>query len=79
MDLTNNYGYVNASYADIINKHWSVRGGLTYTENKDDINFNGQAFGDRTNGWHGKIAAALGWTCQTKFEHRIGDYEQSFL
>ena len=70
IDLTNDYKYFNASYRDIINDVWSVRGGLTYTTNTDDIVFNSFNFTDRTKGWHAKVAA--NWDGHSKLSLNAG-------
>ena len=36
-DITNNYRYGNASYQQSLNKTWSVRGGLSYTFNQNNL------------------------------------------
>jgi hypothetical protein len=34
----NRYAYVNASYKDALNDNWTIRGGVAYTNLKDDFN-----------------------------------------
>ncbi len=70
IELGNDYHYINASYKDILNKDWSIRGGLTYTSNVDDIQFNGQRFKDVSSGWHAK--AALNWDGHSKLSLNTG-------
>ena len=70
IDLTNNYQYVNLSYRDLLNNGWSVRGGLTFSSNTDDIVFNQMNFADHTQGWHAK--AALNWDGHSKLSLNTG-------
>jgi len=70
VDLTNNYRYVNLSYRNMLNNDWSVRGGLTYTTNRDDIVLNEFNFADVTQGWHAK--AALNWDGHSKLSLNTG-------
>lgn len=70
IDLTNDYQYFNTSYRDILNESWSIRGGLTFTQNKDDVLFNGQRFKDESKGWHAKVAA--NWDGHSKLSMNTG-------
>lgn len=70
INLTNNYKYFNASYRDIIKNDWTIRGGLTYTTNTDDIIFNDFSFSDLSQGWHAK--AAVNWDGHSKLSLNTG-------
>jgi len=35
-ELTNNYGYLNGFYENVLNEKWNVRGGLSYTSIQND-------------------------------------------
>lgn len=70
IDLTNDYQYININYRDLLNSGWSVRGGLTFTRNNDDIIFNEFNFVDQTKGWHAK--AALHWDGHSKLSLNTG-------
>ncbi len=54
-DLINTYGYGNGSYQQSLNNTWSVRGGLSYSYNQNDVTLNGNPLGDLENGLHAKV------------------------
>ncbi|MEO1053635.1 MAG: TonB-dependent receptor [Bacteroidota bacterium] len=58
IDLTNNYRYVNASYTDILNDQWSLRTGVSYTSNVDDIDLNQDQVREQERGGHVKWVLA---------------------
>ncbi len=37
LDLENGYQYINTSYKEVLNDHWSIRGGVSYTRQREDI------------------------------------------
>ena len=68
--LNNGYRYFNASYRDIVAKGWSIKGGLSYTSNQDDLMFNQQRFRDFSRGWHAK--STLIWDGHSKLSLHSG-------
>lgn len=68
--INNKYLYVNASYQDILNDKWSLKGGLSVTNNKDLTNVNNdQIFGQEL-GMHSKVA--LQWDASDKLSINMG-------
>jgi outer membrane cobalamin receptor len=53
-DLNNKYRYINGFYRNAISKNWSVRGGLSYTYNANDIRLDQNDIAERKNGLHVK-------------------------
>jgi hypothetical protein len=53
-DLTNRYRYVNASYKDVLNKNWTVRGGLSYTYQGNDARAAADRLDEVERGIHAK-------------------------
>lgn len=70
ISIDNKYFYLNANYKDIINKKWSVRGGLSTTFNKEDIGFNKDLIGETERGVHGKVA--FNWDAGDKVSVNMG-------
>lgn len=70
IDLSNNYRYFNASYRDIIKKDWTLKGGLTYTTNTDEILLNELTLNEKEQGWHAK--AAINWDGHSKLSLNAG-------
>ncbi len=53
-DLTNDYKYLNGFYKNALNNNWIVRGGLSYTSIRNDINVDGQPIDELQQGLHAK-------------------------
>jgi len=53
-DLTNSFRYVNGSYKQSLNANWIVRGGVSYTDEQDDINIEQTGVVEREKGIHAK-------------------------
>ena len=70
INVANNYFYLNANYKDVINKKWSVRGGISTTYNEERIGFNTQQFDDTERGVHGKLA--FNWDASEKVSVNMG-------
>ncbi|MFY0591522.1 TonB-dependent receptor [Roseivirga sp.] len=70
ISIDNKYFYVNANYKDILNKKWSVRGGLSTTYNKEDIGFNTDQIDETERGVHGKLA--FNWDANEKISVNMG-------
>ncbi|MBO3698833.1 TonB-dependent receptor [Roseivirga sp. E12] len=70
ISVDNNYAYVNASYKDILNKKWSIRGGLSTTYNKEKVGFNNDKIDEVEKGAHGKVA--LNWDASDKITVNMG-------
>jgi CarboxypepD_reg-like domain/TonB-dependent Receptor Plug Domain len=69
-DLTNRYGYGNGAYQQSLNEKWSVRGGLSYTYNANDLELDGLPLGDEEKGVHAKVV--LENSVSDKIEWRFG-------
>ncbi|MFM8911746.1 MAG: TonB-dependent receptor [Flammeovirgaceae bacterium] len=54
LDLTNNYAYGNISYAQPLATTWSVRGGISYTLNENDLTLESSPIGQTEKGLHTK-------------------------
>lgn len=76
--VDNNYFYLNASYKDILNKKWSVRGGVSTTMNKDMFRFNRDDIDEKENGVHAKVA--FNWDAGEKVTVNMGQefYHKNF-
>lgn len=48
----NRYTYVNASYKDIFNDNWTIRGGVAYTKLDDDFNVDNDEIREKEIGTH---------------------------
>ncbi len=70
ISVDNNYGYVNASYKDILNAKWSVRGGISSTYNKEKVGFNADKMNELEKGLHGKLA--FDWDASEKVTVNMG-------
>jgi hypothetical protein len=77
--VDNNYFYLNASYKDILNKKWSVRGGLSSTINKDMFRFNREDIDEQENALHAKVA--FNWDASEKVTVNMGQefYYKKYL
>jgi len=69
-DLVNKYRYGNGSYQQSLNKNWSVRGGLSYTFNENNVRVDGTPLGDTEKGIHAK--AVLENSISDQVEVRFG-------
>jgi len=78
ISIDNKYFYLNTTYKDIINKKWSVRGGLSTTYNKEDIGFNTDQIDETERGVHGKLA--FNWDASEKLSVNMGSevFHKSF-
>lgn len=54
-ELTNHYTYGNASYSDVLNDKWNVRGGLSYTVNENRTHIEKRPLIESEKGIHGKL------------------------
>lgn len=70
VSIDNNYAYVNASYKDIINAKWLIRGGLSSTYNKEKVGFNSDKVDELEKGLHGKLA--FNWDASDKISVNMG-------
>lgn len=53
--LTNDYRYINASYKNVLSKDWLLRGGVSYTQLKNDVVIGGSANDEKEEGIHAKV------------------------
>jgi hypothetical protein len=53
--LINKYRYGNASYANVLNEKWNMRGGFSYTMNQNNATVDGLPLNESEKGMHGKI------------------------
>jgi hypothetical protein len=56
-DLNNTFGYINGSFIKGLGEEWSLRGGLSYTVQQNDILFDAIPVGEEERGLHGKLVA----------------------
>jgi len=78
ISIDNDYFYLNASYKDVLNSKWSIRGGLSSTVNKEDIGFNSDQVDEEEQGLHAKVA--LNWDAHEKVTVNMGQeyYHRQF-
>lgn len=69
-DLDNTYGYGNATFQQPLGKDWSMRTGVSYSFNKNDVTLNEQPLAETENGVHAK--AVLEHSASDKLEWRFG-------
>ncbi|MBO6661255.1 MAG: TonB-dependent receptor [Roseivirga sp.] len=69
-DLENRYFYLNASYKDILNKQWSIKSGVSVTNNKDNLSLNRNGLFGQELGMHSKLA--LQWDASEKLSVNMG-------
>jgi hypothetical protein len=62
-ELTNNYAYGNATYTDVLNEKWNIRGGVSYTANENKNNIASRPFNESEKGIHSKLI----------FDHSLSD------
>lgn len=62
-ELTNKYSYGNASYSDVLNEKWNIKGGISYTMNNNISSVDALPLGEKESGVHGKIV----------LEHSVSD------
>ncbi|MGB4972364.1 MAG: TonB-dependent receptor [Cyclobacteriaceae bacterium] len=62
--FANNYGYGNASFLQAINDSWSVKGGLSYNYNENNISLDGSPIDEVEKGTHSKLV----------FENTVSDH-----
>lgn len=76
--IDNDYYYLNASYKDILNSKWSVRGGISSTTNKEKIGFNTDDINEEDKGFHAKVA--FNWDASEKVSVNMGQeyYHNTF-
>jgi outer membrane cobalamin receptor len=70
LDLTNEYEYLNGSYKNVINDDWNLRGGVSYTQNKDKIIRSGDEIFETTTGVH--VKAVTEGSLADQIEMRAG-------
>ncbi|MEQ9412690.1 MAG: TonB-dependent receptor, partial [Cyclobacteriaceae bacterium] len=80
-DYANNYGYGNASFLQALNDRWSVRGGLSYNYNENNILLDGNPIDEIERGTHSKLVFenTISDAIELKFgvEHLQSNYEAS--
>lgn len=54
-DFSNNYGYGNASLLQALNDHWSIRAGLSYNYNENNVQLDGRPVSETEKGTHTKF------------------------
>ena len=62
--------YINANYRDILNKKWSLKGGVSVTSNRSDLNFNQNQFDQHELSMHSKFT--MQWDANDKISVNIG-------
>jgi hypothetical protein len=54
-DLSNTFSYMNGSFIKGLGEEWSLRGGLSYTVQENDVLFDAIPVGEEERGLHGKL------------------------
>ena len=70
LGVGNKYLYLNANYRDILNKKWSLKGGVSVTSNKDDFNLNSDQIIQRELSMHSKLTAQ--WDASDRVSVNMG-------
>ncbi|WP_420388594.1 TonB-dependent receptor [Roseivirga sp.] len=70
LGLENKYLYLNASYKDILNKRWTMKGGISLTNNKDILDFNRNDIFSQELGMHSKVS--FQWDANEKLSVNMG-------
>lgn len=70
LDQTNTYRYGNGTYQQSLNAKWSVRGGLSYSYNKNDVKIDGSPLIETESGIHAK--AVIEHSVSDQLEVRAG-------
>lgn len=68
--IKNDYFYLNATYKDILSSRWSVRGGVSSTINKEEIDINADNIYEEDRGFHAKVA--FNWDATDKITVNMG-------
>lgn len=69
-DLNNTYGYGNATFQQSLNSNWSMRTGVSYSYNRNDVALDEQALGETESGVHAK--SVLEHSVSDQLELRLG-------
>jgi len=81
--LKNNNLYFNGSYQGMLNDNWSVFGGMSYTHNKEKINFIDNTIKDTENSIHAKLKFKRRFSSRFKFnfgvEYFATDFNEDFF
>lgn len=77
-DITNNYRYGNASYQQSLNKTWSVRGGLSYTFNQNNLELEGVPLGETEKGIHAKTAFEKSFSDKLELRFGVEYYDRNY-
>ncbi|MGW8122827.1 TonB-dependent receptor [Roseivirga echinicomitans] len=70
VSIGNDYFYLNASYKEMLNDKWSVRGGVSTTLNQEKIGFNNDEIEEDEKGVHAKLA--FNWEAAEKVSLNMG-------
>ncbi len=70
LDQSNTYRYGNGTYQQSLNAKWSVRGGVSYSYNKNDVKIDGSPLSETENGIHAK--AVVEHSVSDQLEVRVG-------
>lgn len=80
-ELTNDYGYGNATFIQSLNRNWVARGGFSYNLNKNEVLIDGNPLEEIETGSHSKVVFenSLSDRVEMKFgiEHTDISYEAS--
>lgn len=68
--INNDYLYINASYKDILNSKWTVKGGISSTRNKNKFDFNEDNIDDLEQAFHSKLT--FQWDASEKLAVNMG-------
>lgn len=68
--IKNNYLYLNATYRDVLSARWSVKGGISSTRNKNELDFNQNNIDDLEQAFHTKLT--LQWDAHDKVTVNMG-------
>ncbi len=68
--IDNDYLYINANYRDILNKKWSLKGGVSITNDRSDFRLNQDVFDQRELSMHSKLTAQ--WDASEKVSLNMG-------
>ncbi len=70
IDMANQYTYFNVMAQEVIGNDWTIKGGVSYTGNRDDIGWDLDEVNQVEKGWHTKLV--LGKTLSGNMSFKTG-------
>ncbi|PHN01035.1 TonB-dependent receptor [Flavilitoribacter nigricans] len=77
--ITNNYGYLNAMVQEVIGNDWTLKGGFSYTQNRENIGLNTARVKEREQGLHSKLVFSRQLSGNAAVKFGTEYFNRSFL